>query len=505
MKPKESHYKYLLEHEKKTATLQSCSALLSWDRETYMPPAGTEHRAEQLALLSGLAHERSIDPRIEEWLSTCEASELNSDDHSVTGTNIREWRRTYDKKIRLTKSFVEELARTTSLGHHAWIEARDKSEFGLFLPWLDKIVKLKREYADLTGNGKEPYDALIDDYEPGECAANINIVFAALKNELVPLIDGISNSRHQPDLSVLNKKFPVDRQRDFGKLAAKTIGFDFNSGRLDTVVHPFCCGVGRGDTRITTRWDANDFSSAFFGIIHEIGHGLYDQNLPLEHWGTPAGEAVSLGIHESQSRLWENIVARGQPFWTYFYPKLQKTFSTSLGAVPFGQFLHAINHVERSFIRVEADEATYTLHIILRFEIEQMIISGEVAPKDIPLLWNSKFKELFDLEVPDDAQGCLQDVHWSYGSFGYFPTYALGTLYAAQLYYQARVEIPDMEDQFADGDFSPLLNWLKDNIHSKGMRYTAPELVQAVTGQTLDHKFLIQNLKDKFARLYELP
>jgi len=502
MKSEDKCYKNLLEHETKTATLNSCAALLSWDRETYMPPAGVEHRAEQLALLSGLAHERSVDPRIDEWLSTCEASDLNASDHSVSATNIREWRRVYDKKIRLTKSFVEELARTTSLGHQAWIEARDKSEFGAFLPWLDKIVRLKREYADLIGNGKEPYDALIDDYEPGECADNINIVFTALKNELVPLIDRITNSKRQPDLSVLNRKFPVDRQRDFGELTAKTIGFDFNSGRLDTVVHPFCCGMGPRDTRITTRWDENDFCSAFFGIIHETGHGLYEQNLPLEHWGTPAGEAVSLGIHESQSRLWENIVARGQPFWKYFYPKLQEIFYSSLGAVPFDQFLHAINHVHLSFIRVEADEATYTLHIILRFEIEQMIISGEAAPKDIPHLWNSKFKDLFDLEVPDDAQGCLQDVHWSYGSFGYFPTYALGNLYAAQFYNQMKAEIPDLEDQFANGDFSALLNWLKDKIHSKGMRYTAPELVQAVTGQPLDHKFLIQNLQDKFTRLY---
>ncbi len=503
-KPEES-YKKLLQFQHTTSVLNSCASVLGWDRETCMPPSGASHRAEQLALLCGLSHERSTGPEVDEWLSDCETSDLIDVSHSVPATNIKKWRKDYDKDVKIPRKLVEEITHTISMGHQSWVEARNKSDYSIFLPWLTKLIALKRHYAELLiTDNKSIYDTLLDDYEPGESAENISRVFSQLSKELLPVIDQIVSSPHQPNLNILQKNYSIEKQREFGELAAKTIGFNFEAGRLDTVVHPFCTRLGPNDIRITTRWDTHNIASAFFGIMHETGHAIYDQNLPSKHWGTPAGSSISLGIHESQSRLWENIIARNKPFWTYFYPKLQNIFSENLSKIPLDSFLHAINLVKRSLIRVEADEITYTLHIILRFEIEQSLISGNLDPKDLPEAWNKRFKELFDLDVPDNAHGCLQDVHWSYGNFGYFPTYALGNLYAAQFYHFVKKQFPDIENEYAVGNFLPLLNWLKENIHSKGMCYTAPELIQAVTGESLSHHYLIQSFKHKFYPIYNI-
>ena len=499
----EKSYEKLIAHQKKAAILSSCAGVLSWDREAVMPPAAAPHRAEQLTLLSGLVHKQEIDPHIGEWLDDCEKSEIAQDPISAVAVNIREIRRSYDKKTKVPQRLVEELTRVTSLGHQAWIEAREQSNYPLFQPWLEQIVKLKREYADIIGYSEVPYDALLDDYEPGESTKNITTVFTNLRQELVPLLRRILKAPKRPDTTILTREYPLDKQRFFGEMVAASIGFDFDAGRLDTVVHPFCTGLGPEDTRITTRWDENNVSSAFFGILHETGHGLYDQGLPADLWGTPMGNSVSLGIHESQSRLWENIVGRTAPFWKHFYPQLQAVFHHQLKDVSLDRFLHAINEVRPSFIRVEADEVTYTLHIILRFEIEQGLVSGSLNVNDVPEAWDAKFTELLGLEVPDAARGCLQDVHWSFGSIGYFPTYALGNLYAAQFYHQAQQEITDLEDYIAKGDFSPLLTWLRTKIHSHGMRYRARELVQRVTGETLNHQYLTKSLHDKYTQLYE--
>ncbi len=497
-------YEKLILHWKETATLESCAAVLGWDRETYMPKAAAAHRAEQLRSLSGIAHDRNIDPRVGDWLGECESSELVGDVISVEAVNIREIRRSYDKKINLPRSFVEELTRATSLAHQAWAEAREASKFSIFQPCLESIVRLKREYIGLQGGDDAPYDTLLDDFEPNASVAEIDEVFTDLSNELLPLIKEVRESSKQPTTSVLAGRFARDGQRSFGEAVAGAIGFDFDKGRLDTVLHPFCTGLGPADTRITTRWDEGNFASAFFGIIHEAGHGLYQQGLASEHWGTPMGDAVSLGIHESQSRLWENIICRGRPFWEYFYPKLQSSFPEQLGAVTQNRFLQAINHVELSLIRVEADEATYNLHIIIRFEIEQRLVTGALSVADIPEYWNQKYEERLGVQVPNDASGCLQDVHWAMGGIGYFPTYTLGNLYAAQFYDQAKKDLPDLEDQLAQGEYRQLLNWFRTKIHQEGMRFSARALVERITGKPLSHKFLVEYLRDKYTELYAL-
>ena len=301
---------------------------------------------------------------------------------------------------------------------------------------------------------------------------------------------------------MLNREFAVDRQHIFGQAAAAAIGFDFQAGRLDTTVHPFCSGIGPGDCRLTTRYALRELNQGLFGILHEAGHGIYEQGLDPAHFGTPAGSAASLGIHESQSRLWENQVGRGKPFWEHFYPRLQQTFPGTLDDVPLDDFVFAANNVEKSFIRVEADEATYNMHIILRFELEQALMTGDLKPSDVPGAWNEKFKKLLGLTPPDDAHGCLQDIHWSFGGLGYFPTYTLGNLYAAQFMQQARQDLGDLDGDFRIGRFGRLKTWLNEKIHRQGQRYRAGELCRRVTGQPLGHQPLMAYLRKKYEPLY---
>jgi carboxypeptidase Taq len=343
---------------------------------------------------------------------------------------------------------------------------------------------------------------LLDEYEPGATTAAVTKTFAALRDELTPLIQAILHSGKKPAAEILHREYPVERQQIFGQAAAAAIGFDFAAGRLDVTTHPFCSGIGPGDCRITTRYNPRHFNEAFFGILHEAGHGLYEQGLDPQHFGTPMGAACSLGIHESQSRMWENFVGRGRPFWEHFFPRAQQVFIGALRGVARGDFIWAINGVQPSFIRVEADEATYNLHIILRFELEQALVAGDLTAKDVPGVWNEKFKTFFDLTPPNDAQGCLQDVHWSGGGIGYFPTYTLGNLFAAQFMEQAREDIGGLDDHFRHGEFDPLKNWLNEKIHRQGQRFHAPQLCEQVTGKPLSHQPLIRHLREKLGSLY---
>lgn len=498
----QSAYANLIERCKEISILGSCASLLSWDRETYMPAGGNEHRAAQMACLSGLVHEKFTAPEVGQWLVECEAATLGKDPESDAGANLRELRRDYDKKTKIPRRLVEELARVETLAHNAWVDARKKSQFNLFQPWLEKIVALKREQADCYGFERERYDALMDDYEPGETAERIARVFGDLAPRLADLVQRIQNAPRKPDPSILTRAFPVDRQRILGEMAASAFGFDFSKGRLDEVVHPFCTTIGPGDVRLTTRFNRDFFNESFFGILHECGHGLYEQGLPAEHFGTPLGETVSLGIHESQSRMWENFVGRGPAFWRFFFPRARGIFHEALRDVELNAFVHAVNEVRPSWIRVEADEVTYNLHIILRFEIEREMIEGRLEPKDVPPAWNARFAELFGLEVPDDRQGCLQDTHWAIGAIGYFPTYSLGNLYAAQFFEQARNDVPGLEEGFERGEFLPLLDWLRKNIHRHGMRYRAGDLVRKVTGRPLSPEALMTYLEGKFSWIY---
>jgi len=497
-------YTELIRCERETALLGSCGSLLSWDHQTYMPPKGAAHRAGQLGLLAALVHRQATAPRIGELLAAVEGSELVADPVSEAAVSAREIRRDYDRAVRLPEGLVRELAETTALAHDVWARAREAADFALFRPWLEKIVGLKRQQADALGYAALRYDALLEEYEPGETTARLLPLFAELKAALVPLVRAIGESGRAPDSSLLARDYPVEAQAAFGMAAATAIGFDFEAGRLDVTRHPFCCGIGPGDVRLTTRYNPRDFADAFFSIVHEAGHGLYDQGLDPAAFGTPLGSAVSLGIHESQSRLWENLVARSRPFWDYAFPRLQAAFPQALAGVSPTDFHRAVNHVRPSFIRVDADEVTYNLHILLRFELERALLAGELAVADLPAAWNEEFARLFGLTPPDDARGCLQDVHWSGGDFGYFPTYALGNLYAAQFFAQARAELGDLDGMFRRGEFLPLRDWLAAKIYRQGRRFRAQELVVAVTGRPLAAAPLLTHLRGKYGELYRL-
>ena len=495
-------YTELLRRVREGALLESCVSLLGWDERTYMPRQGSAHRAEQIALLARLAHETLTHPAIGELLATVEGSPLVGDRDGDAAVNVREIRRNYDRAVKLPKELVEELARVTTRAQQVWQEARQADDFAAFRPWLEKVVALLRQKAQAIGYNNVPYDALLDEYEPGATTAEITQLFAALRNDLVPLVAAIASSGRRPQREVLQREYPIERQEQFGQEAAAAIGFDFRAGRLDVTTHPFCSGIGPGDCRITTRYDAHHFNQAFFGILHEAGHGIYDQGLPADHYGTPRGSATSLGIHESQSRLWENQVGRGRPFWEHFFPRARQAFPAALDDVPLDDFLFAINDVRPSFIRVEADEATYNMHIILRFELEQALVSGDLQPADVPAAWNEKFAHFFDLTPPTNRDGCLQDIHWSMGGIGYFPTYTLGNLYSAQFMEQARRDMPDLDGDFRAGQFQGLKGWLNDKIHSAGQRDRAGELCRRVTGRSLSHQPLMSYLRGKFGPLY---
>jgi len=499
----EQAYGELVQWCKEAATLSSCAALLGWDERTYLPTAGATHRGDQLALLAKLVHERATSPRIAEWLSQIEGTSFVQPSDSIPAANVREIRRGYDRAVKIPARLVQELARVCTHAQQAWQQARAKSDFASFQKWLEQIVQLKREEANAVGFGNGvPYDALLDEYEPGARTSEIAAVFAGLRKELVPLIQQIQASPRVPNVSILEREYPTDRQQIFGQAAAAAIGFRFDAGRLDTTTHPFCSGIGPGDCRITTRYNVHHFNESFFGILHEAGHGLYEQGLDSEHYGLATGTAASLGIHESQSRLWENQVGRGRPFWEHFFPRAQQTFPGVLGDVTLDDFVFAINKVEPSFIRVEADEASYNLHIILRFELEQALLTGDLQVKDVPGVWNERFKQSFNLTPPNDALGCLQDIHWSGGGIGYFPTYTLGNMYAAQFMEQARCDIPGVEDEFRRGQFGSLKAWLNEKIHRPGHRWAAAELCKRVTGHPLDPQMLVSYLRNKYAPLY---
>ena len=497
-------YGEVCQYARRTAVLTSVEAVLGWDERTQMPPAGGEHRAEQSTLLAGLIHQRWVDPKFGQQLEELSASPLVTDPHSDAGAVTRRLKRQYDKQVKLPQTLVEELARTAILGQQAWQEARQNDDFASFRPLLEKTIDLKRQQADALGYTECPYDALLDEYEPEESTANLARVLTHLRDELVPLVTAIGNSGRRPNPSALRGDFPVEAQDQFGREAAAAIGFDFNRGRLDVTAHPFCTGLGPHDCRITTRYDRQFFGAAFFGILHEAGHGIYEQDLPVEHFGLPLGEAVSLGIHESQSRLWENFVGRGRPFWTYFHPMAQRRFPAALGEVAFDEFYFAVNDVRPSLIRVEADEVTYNLHILVRFELERALLDDDLQPADLPDAWNEKYRQYLGITPPDDRSGVLQDVHWSAGLVGYFPTYSLGNLYAAQLFAQARVELGDLDDGLAQGDFRPLRDWLREKVHRHGQRWSAAELVERATGRPLTAGPLVEHLRAKLSPLYGL-
>ena len=501
MRP-QAAYDELIRRVREEALLTSCEALLEWDEETYMPSGGVQNRSEQLALLAGLLHERGTDPRIGDLLEELEGSALLKDPTTPVSVNVRELRRDYDRYLRLPRRLVEEVARTTALAQTAWAEARSASRFEGFRPWLDKIIALKRDEAECVGYPGEPYDALIEDHEPGMDSRIVGRLVHALRQSLLPLAAPIAD---RPALAPAPRgPFPVEQQRSFGETVAIAAGFDRRRGRFDLGIHPCCSAIGPGDCRLVLRFDPNDFVGGVLTILHEVGHGLYEQGLDPEYYGTPLGETASVGMDEAQARLWENRVGRSPGFWRYFYPRCRELFPDALRGYGLDRFVLAVNQVKPTLIRVNADEVTYNLHILVRFELERALMSGDLKSADVPEAWNAAYRRYLGVVPANDREGCLQDGHWADGLIGYFPTYTLGDVFAAQLFAQAESELGHLESQFARGEFAELAGWLGRRIYREGGRYPAARLIESVTGSPPNHQPLVEALRSKYARLYRL-
>jgi carboxypeptidase Taq len=499
-------YDALTRHLREAALFATAANVLAWDQETMMPRGGAALRASQLAALSGLVHERHVSPQVGEWLALCESdSSLLEDERAAA--DLREIRRDYDRSVRVPSELVREITETTALAQQVWRDARERSDFPAFAPWLEKIVGLSRRRAEYlrAGGHEKLYDVLMDTFEPGARTDDIAAVFSELRSQLTPLIGEIAGAARRPNREVQRGDIPVHAQAAFNSRIAAAVGFDFEAGRLDVSTHPFCEGVGPGDTRLTTRYRTDLFADSLSSTLHEVGHGLYEQGLPKQEFlGQPLGTAASLGIHESQSRMWENMVGRSRPFWEWATPRAREAFGPPLEQLSPEQLYEAVNVVEPNLIRVDSDEATYNLHIMLRFDLERALLEGDLPIRDLPGEWNERIRADLGIEVPDDRRGCLQDIHWALGAIGYFPTYTLGNLYAAQLWDTLVESIPGLDEQMRHGEFSELLGWLKENVHRYGRQYSAAELCERATGSTLKAEPFIRYLSGKLRPLYAI-
>jgi len=486
-------YQQYREQLSKIADVKYSAAVLQWDQETYLPPKGAAIRGRQIATLSEMAHQMFTDEKTGKLLQELLSKELTERQKR----NVQLTWEDYTNLKKLSPAFVRKVSEAVSAAFYAWIEARKQNDFKVFEPLLASIVDLKRQEAEMLGYEGHPYNALMNEYEKGATVQMLDKVFADIKN---PLLDLLYESTEKPvaDDYFLHRHFPRQQQWEWGTYLARQLNFDFTSGRQDISEHPFTTNFSSHDVRITTRIDENDFANMTWSTIHEVGHALYEQGLPANEYGLPLGEYASLGIHESQSRLWENCVGRGNAFWQYYYPKLQQYFPQQFGTVSIDQFVKAINKVQPSLIRTEADELTYHFHVMVRYELEKHLIEGSLQVKDIPVYWNDQYKSLLGVHVPDDKQGCLQDVHWSHGSFGYFATYSLGSFYAAQFWEQAKTDFAGLENHIAnEGNTGLLLKWLRDNVHQYGRFYTSDELCSKVTGKKLDSGVFVSYLREK--------
>jgi carboxypeptidase Taq len=501
-------YAELCTLSRQAANLGSVSALLGWDQETYMPPAAAAHRAEQQSMLAALIHERRTSPRMGELIAACESDKtLTADADSPTAANVREFRRDYDLATKLPTELVAELAKIGSQTQEVWKEARSKSDYAMFAPWLDKMLTLTRRKAQCFGvpKGGEPYDALLNEYEPGMTASEVASIFGPLRTRLAAFLADVAARGKPPRTDCLAVKVQQERQHAFGQFVLNAMTFDLKAGRLDVTTHPFCSGLAPGDTRLTTRYREERFTDALYGTMHEAGHGLYEQGLPKDDanaWGTPLSDAISLGIHESQSRMWENLVGRSREFWVWALPHARRILGPAFEAYTPDDFYKAVNTAAPSLIRVEADEATYNLHVMVRFDIERALVSGGLKVADVPGEWNKAYKDYLGVTVPDDRRGCLQDVHWSFGAIGYFPTYTLGNLYAAQLWETINADIPNLKEQLARGEFAPLRAWLRESIHRHGKRYRAADLCRRITGKPLSAEPFLRYIEGKIRPIY---
>ncbi len=489
-------YDELVSLARELQLLKDTQAVLGWDQEVLSPKKATAYRGEQISLLSGMVHERWTADKVGDLIETAQ-SELGEEGSIDQLANLREFRHSYGRSRCLPREHVEEFARTRVEAQSTWASAREANDFSSFEPVLSKLIDLSKKSAELWGYEEHLYDALVDQFERGTRTSDLKRVLGDMRQSLVPVVSAATAKWDGKNpLAFVEGSAPVAAQEAFNRKVAESIGFDFDAGRIDTAVHPFCSGMGPLDTRLTTRYHETNFLSSLFGVLHEAGHGLYDQGTNKDWHGLPAGEAVSLGVHESQSRLWENHVGRSRPFWEKWLPVAKEHFP-HLQSVTVEQMLDAVNFAEKTFIRVEADEVTYDLHVLLRFEIELAIFSGDLEVKDIPAAWNEKFREFFDLEVPDAANGCLQDIHWSMAIFGYFPTYSLGNLNAAHLM-KAALQDSAVRDGFDSAEYQPLLAWMRREIHQQGSIYAPNELVTKAAGSPVSVDALREHLESRY-------
>lgn len=485
------------------ADLNSAQAVLGWDQQTYMPPGGAEARGNQLATLGSLTHQKFTSDEIGQLIADLKTEFAETDPDSDDSRYLKVLSKDYDKATKVPAEYVAKFAQLTARAHESWAKAREASDFSIFQDDLEEVVTMLKEYVSFFPPADHPYDTLLDQYEPGMKTAEVQEIFGVMRGKQVELLKAIADAKQVND-SFMHVHYPEQQQWDFGVEVATKFGYDWKRGRQDKSVHPFTTSFGVNDVRITTRFMEDFLPSALFGTMHEAGHGLYELGVNPSYERTPLNGGASLGVHESQSRMWENLVGRSMPFWEHFYPRLKEIFPAQLGNVDLPAFYKGINKVEPSLIRVEADEATYNMHIMLRLELEIAMIEGNVTVKDLPELWNTKFKEYLGITPPDDAQGVLQDIHWSFGGLGYFSTYALGNLISVQLWEKINEDIPNLDDQIRQGEFDALLGWLRTHVHVHGRKYEPQELVQKITGSKITSKPYLRYLEGKYSEIYGL-
>jgi carboxypeptidase Taq len=501
------HLEQLKDRMGQLADLGHLASLAHWDQQTMMPPRGGAGRADSLATLERLSHEVLVDDETGRLLDGAAAEMNGADPSSDDACLVRLVRRQWEKARRVPTELAAELVRAASVGQEAWVAAREASDYSLFAPYLERNIELARRYVDCHAgaDGYEcAYDVLLDDYEPQMKTSSVAELFGELKGELVPLIARLTSAAETVDATPLDGRFSIEAQRSLVEEAVGLMGFDRSAWRLDDAVHPFAVRIGSGDVRITTRWEETYFPAGLYGAMHECGHGLYEAGIPPALARSSLGMGESLGMHESQSRLWENMVGRGRSFCGVLAPRIAELLGGSLAGLEADALFRAVNRVRPSYIRVESDEATYALHIVLRFELEQQLIDGTLTTRDLPAAWNGRFEEFFGIEVKNDADGVLQDVHWSAGLIGYFPTYALGNLIAGQLWERAHIDLPDLDDQIAAGELAPLREWLGDRVHRHGAKFTTSELLQRELGGPISVGPFLSYLKDKLSEVYRL-
>lgn len=492
------------EYVKKIRQLDETINLLQWDMRTGMPKKGVAARSDLIGMLSSESFAMTVSLEMKQFLETLSQSDTYKELDRVTQVTVRECQKEYDRMQSIPPDMFREYVVLTTTAESVWEDAKEKSDFTMFQPYLEKIVEMNRKMIEIWGYSGVPYNTLLDYYEPGMTVEILDALFADLREKTIAIVQRIQQKGYQPDVSFLEQRYDPQKQRQFSILALRAIGYDLEAGRLDETVHPFCVTMNREDVRVTTRYNPDDFRTAIFGTIHEGGHALYEQNISPELDGTPLATGTSMGIHESQSRFWENIVGRSSEFWECCYEDLQKTFPEELGHVSLARFYRAINHSEPSLVRVEADELTYNLHIMIRYELEKGLINGTLQVADLPDLWKQKMEEYLGVTPPDDSLGVLQDVHWAGGSFGYFPSYSLGNIYSAQFLHAMQKDIPGFYSQIRRGEFGGIRQWLADKVHRHGKTMTPAEILESVTGERINSQYLVNYLEKKYTDVYGL-